>query len=61
MFALLIHTEKILVAKDIISIVSPTAQFVSFAPGSSQFLLFKDDIQHVWRHSFKAKYTVLDR
>ena len=52
---------KILVSKDTIDVVSDTAQFVSFAPGSSQYLLFKDKVESVWRHSFLAIYTILDR
>ena len=54
-------TAKILVSKETIDVVSATAQFVSFAPGSSQYLLFKDEIRPVWRHSFTAIYTILDR
>jgi len=54
------QTSKILVSKDTIDVVSDTAQFVSFAPGSSQYLLFKDKVNSVWRHSFTAIYTILD-
>lgn len=50
----------VLVSAQMVSLVSATASFVSFAPSDKSLLLFSDKRTPVWRHSFLAQYIVLD-
>jgi len=54
-----IHTNEttILVSNNLLTMFSSGAQFMGFSPDSS-LLLFAFDIQHVWRHSYTARYVV---
>ena len=48
-----------LVSSELVGLVSSSATFVAFGE-SERYLLFYDDKDSVWRHSFLAKYVVLD-
>jgi len=56
-----IHTNETttLVSNNLLTMFSSGAQFMGFSPDSF-LLLFALDIQHVWRHSFTARYVVFD-
>jgi dipeptidyl-peptidase-4 len=56
-----IHTNEttILVSHDLLTMFSSGAQFKGFSPDNS-LLLFAFDIQHVWRHSYTARYVVFE-
>ena len=53
------NESKILVASDTVGMVSSSASFVAFGKSPS-LLLFRDGKESVWRHSFLAKYIVLN-
>ena len=48
-----------LVSSETVGLVSSSASFVAFGQTKS-LLLFKDNTERVWRHSFLAQYFVLD-
>lgn len=50
---------SLLVSSDTVGLVSSSATFIAFGKNKS-LLLFKDDVESVWRHSFLAQYFVLD-
>ena len=51
--------SSVLVSSDTVGLVSSSASFIAFGQTKS-LLLFKDNIESVWRHSFLAQYFVLD-
>ena len=53
------NETKILVASETVGMVSYSASVVAFGKSAS-LLLFSDSKESVWRHSFLAKYIVLN-
>ena len=54
------NETTILVGADTVGQISKFAQFVDFAPKDNTLLLFYDNVERVWRHSFVAEYLILD-
>ena len=54
------NETTILVGADTVGQISKSAQFVDFAPKDNTLLLFYDNVERVWRHSFLAEYLILD-
>ena len=57
-----VETEEtsLLVSSDTVGLVSSSATFIAFGGQTKSLLLFKDQVESVWRHSFLAQYFVLD-
>jgi len=53
------NETTILVSNNLLTMFSSGAQFMGFSPDST-LLLFAFDIQHVWRHSYTARYVVFE-
>jgi len=53
------NQTTILVSNDLLTMFSSGAQFKGFSPDKS-LLLFALDIQHMWRHSYTARYVVFE-
>lgn len=53
------HETTVIVSQDLLASVSEGAQFVGFSP-DNRLILFSYDVRPVWRHSYTAKYLVLD-
>merc|ERR1711892_587963 len=53
------NETTILVSNDLLTMFSSGAQFKGFSPDNT-LLLFAFDIQHVWRHSYTARYVVFE-
>ena len=48
-----------LVSNDLLTMFSSGAQFKGFSPDNT-LLFFAFDIEHVWRHSYTARYVVFE-